>query len=160
MKKLLYIIVPLAVLFTACQKDEEIGGTAVEVMAGDWFVNYSDDNGQSYSDGYYLLSTYNTADNSSTEMWIDDHGLFGPFKGRVNVNLSNMTFNTADSVDNEYMVSRFMIKEGKIIKNGTRGPGSGTPTDSIFLQIEFGNEPGVPYHLSGYRKTGFVEDEH
>lgn len=159
MKKILSVFILLALIISSCQKEEEVGGTAVQAMAGEWFVQYSEDNGETYEDNYFSVLTYNTANNSSTEMWIDDHGDFGPFKGKVRVDLSSLTFNTSEPSINEYEDSTFQIEDGKIIKNGTKGPGSNTPTDSIFFKVKFSDYPDDIYYISGYKRTGFLEDE-
>lgn len=95
MKKVLYFAATLllGLTFTSCEK-EEIGGTATESMAGQWYctVDAVDDNGNiitqtldgSPNDGenYFglenprtLILTYNTAANSATEMWVDNMGI-------------------------------------------------------------------------------------
>ena len=64
---------------TSCEKDE-IGGTATESMAGQWYVTIDavDDSGNPINQGedYFgvgkvLILTYNTASNSANQMWID-----------------------------------------------------------------------------------------
>ena len=52
------------------------------------------------------------------------------------------------------------ITDGKVIKDGSTPP-SGTTTDSIHFMVKFGNDPfNRMYRVSGYRRTGFTEDEH
>lgn len=52
------------------------------------------------------------------------------------------------------------ITDGKILKGGSV-PASGTTTDSIVFFLKLGNDPANrTYRVSGYRRTGFVEDEH
>mgnify|MGYP002620693673 CR=1 FL=1 len=101
MKKVLYFAALLlgTTAFVACEK-EEIGGTATQSMAGQWYctVDAVDDNGTpihvpqydedgnitGYNDGenYFgldnprtLILTYNTAGNSASEMWVDNLGI-------------------------------------------------------------------------------------
>src|SRR5690606_7459443 len=67
-----------ASVLTGCQKDEiDIDGTAVEPMAGEWYVKYElpDANGvyeDPYGIGYTKLLTSNTAANTPNEMWLGD----------------------------------------------------------------------------------------
>lgn len=86
MKKVLYFAATLlfGLTFTSCEK-EEIGGTATESMAGQWYVDIDavDDNGNPITGGEHyfgydeervLLLTYNTVNNVPDKMWIDDLG--------------------------------------------------------------------------------------
>ena len=85
MKKIFYLAALLlgTVAFTSCEK-EDIENTATVSMAGQWYctVDAVDDagnpieNGEDYfGEGKTILLTYNTAANSSTEMWIDNLGI-------------------------------------------------------------------------------------
>ena len=124
-------------------------------MAGDWFV-------QEDGEGDYAhFSTYNTAANSLTEMWIDDLETFWPMKGKIAVDQANKTF-SGTNIANAYQESTFTITEGKIIKGAAKAPGSRAVTDSIIFKVEFSDddEPGIIHTFSGYKRTGFREDEH
>lgn len=159
--KLLYTL--LTALFigfiSSCQEDPEIGGTAVQPLAGDWFVQAKDANGNVLVD-YSAITTYNTAANSATEMWFDDH--FWGTKFKVPVNASALTFagTAMQNSDPAYDV-QITIANGKIIEQGTVGPESKSPTDSIYYEVTYSDDPdGLTYYMSGYRRTGFEEDEH
>ena len=77
MKKLIYSLIMCAgVLFTSCEKDE-VGNTATEALAGDWYVTVDivDDAGNTLAEdpfglGHTFLFTYNTAANIPTEMYV------------------------------------------------------------------------------------------
>lgn len=142
----------------SCQKEEEIGGTSTQDIAGDWFVQYSDDGGKTFHSDYFHFATYNTASNNPQEMWLDDLGTFWEMKGKVNLNLNAMTFN-GTNVKEVYNDITFNV-DGKVLKGAAKGPGSGTKTDSIYMKVEFSDDPGTEYILSGYKRTGFLEDEH
>ena len=64
--------------FISCDEggDPDAGATSTVKMAGDWFVQWD---GQG---GYYLITTYNTAADNGTEMWIDDNHNFWDFKAK------------------------------------------------------------------------------
>lgn len=162
MKKYLLGICIAAFVMASCQKEEEIGGSAVEDLAGEWFVQESGDGGLTYATDYFHFSTYNTAGNASDEMWLDDMVTFWAIKGRVPVNLSSLTFGSTDSLQNEYYDIRFVVMNGKVIKKGAKAPGSNTATDSIYFQVKLSDSDPVDstYTFSGYKKTGFAEDEH
>ena len=162
MNRSIYIAVfALLIALSGCRKDPEVGGTAVQEMAGEWWVQLEGDPGN-----YYHFSTYNTAANVPTEMWIDDLETFWLMKGKVNVDIANLTFTGAnvENVSPDYVGSgeTFTIVGGKIIKDGAVGPASKAVTDSIYFQVSFSDDPvpGTVYTLSGYRRTRFSEDDH
>ncbi|MDD4010499.1 MAG: lipid-binding protein, partial [Fermentimonas sp.] len=116
------LVMTFVILFTACEKDE-IGGTATEKMAGEWFVvadavdsegNVVFEDADLFGIGYFHLDTYNTSTNSLTEMWINDNGNFWDFKARININFETMTF-AAANVENQAYDSKVTIEDGKII---------------------------------------------
>ena len=85
MKKVLYFAALLLTmtLTTSCEK-EEVGGTSMESMAGQWYctVDAIDDSGNPIDGGedYWgvgrtLILTYNVSDNNTTQMWINNLGI-------------------------------------------------------------------------------------
>lgn len=132
MKKALYFAALLLLpAFVACEK-EDIENTATVSMAGDWYctVDAVDDNGNPITQmldgrpndgedyfgvGLTHIMTYNTADNTTAEMWIDNQGIgnyaadyadnwesygFMPtyaIKAKVNINLTALTFSSTDA---------------------------------------------------------------
>lgn len=84
MKKVIYFAaLLLTTVFASCEK-EEIGGTATESMAGQWYciVDAVDDNGDPiiagedyFGEGKTIWITYNTSGNASSEMWVDNLGI-------------------------------------------------------------------------------------
>jgi hypothetical protein len=178
MKKIfLYAIALAAGLFsaTSCEK-EEIGGAATEAMAGEWYVTAAavDDNGEVvYEDadlfgiGNFHLDTYNAASNSATEMWIDDNMNFWEFKARITVDLSAKTFSATDAQNERYDNPEeclVTISNGKILPGAATTP-SKMPADSIVFNVSFSDDsyPAsygyAQYRVSGYRYTGFKDDE-
>lgn len=170
MKKYIYLLfASLAVFsFQSCQEEFEPGGTAVKDMAGDWWVTVDviDVDGTYYEDGYGIghteLFTYNTAANLPTEMWLQDNLLhhFWDFKIKVKVNYEILEFSTPDFVDNQAYESKVKITSGKIIPGAATSP-SRTRVDSIYCKIQFdddGEEGSLIHVVSGFRKTGFPED--
>jgi len=99
MKKVLYMAASLLVCITilSCSK-EEVGGTATESMAGQWYctIDAVDENGNIITqaldgspnkgedyfglEGRTLVLTYNTAANDPTKMWVNIMGV-GNFAG-------------------------------------------------------------------------------
>lgn len=146
--------------FASCDEvgDSDPGGTSTESMAGDWYVQTLVD-GKVIAD-YALISTYNTAANDGKSFWIDDHGHVYDFKVKAPVTVSSLSFsgnNLASSVDG-YDIN-VNITEGKITKNDTKTSGGNT-VDGISFKAEFSDDPGTIYEIKGYKRTGFLEDEH
>ncbi len=181
MKKIVYLFAVLLV-FASCEK-EDIGGTATESLAGQWYVHvdavdadgelvYSDD--ELYGIGNFLLLTYNTSYNSADTLFVDDQKNFWDFKTKVLCNTSNKTFGNEDYADNYKYESGVKITGGKIL-NGAATTPSGMPADSIVFYVEFdddyaevdeGEYEYTPtaygfssYRISGYRYTGFTNDD-
>lgn len=159
-----------AVFFISCEDegyaDYDPGDTMVQELSGDWYVRLLLDGEDVYGIGYYLLSTYNTADDNGEEMWVDDHELW-PMKVTTPVNVGGKTFSGSD-LGNEYsyedndenIISPVVdIIDGGVLENATTSPG-GTTTDSIYMNVEFSDDPGTTYTIAGYARTGFFEDEH
>jgi hypothetical protein len=166
MKNIIYIIFIslLGFSFQGCEDDYEPGGTAVKDLAGDWWVTVDiiDGSDTTYNiNGHFLMNTYNTAANIPTEMWLEDDGNFWDYKLKVSVVNDNLTFSTADFVDNTAYDSKVKITDGKVILNGTKSP-SNTTVDYIEYKIQFdddGEGGTVIYYIHGFRKTGFPEDD-
>lgn len=146
------------IIVAGCEKDEDIGGTAVEKLAGEWWVQLSvDDNLVTQS--FFSVMTYNTADNASNKMWIDDHEDLWPFKFKCDVDAANQTFSVTGATS-EYSNITINVQNGKVLTGVGKGPVSQAVTDSIYFEAEFSDDPGVTYQIHGYRRTRFAEDDH
>lgn len=179
MKKLLYSAMLLASvsLIASCNDDheflgpkEEIGGTALQSMAGEWYVSCDqvDEAGNVvYEDifgvGRFQIATFNTADNNTTELFVTDNGNFWDFQCKAKVDIASLTFsaNDAEDIINGCEVT---IKEGKIMP-GAGHQNNGSVADSICFMVkfsddEYGPELGYAYHrFSGVRYSGLVEND-
>ena len=128
MKKTLYFAALLLLpALTACEK-EDIENTAAVEMAGQWYVTIDavDDDGNPITEdasgmpndgedyfgvGKTIILTYNTAGNSSTEMWLDNQGVgnfaaayaaYGYYptytiKTKVSIDKNGYTFKSTES---------------------------------------------------------------
>ena len=170
------MLVGLLVAFTSCEK-EDVENTATVEMAGDWYVTFdaATADGQilfedPFGVGHVHLLTYNTAANVPTEMYLSDLGNFWDFTCKIQCVPDAMTFGcnnayiyTGDDGEDVYCT----ITGGKIIKNGTKTP-SGADADYIEFYVTFTDDPypttyaaygWTSYKVSGFRYTGFTEDE-
>ena len=189
MKKFVYIICSLlaGVVFTSCEKDE-IGGTATESMAGDWYVivDCIDENGdvaiEDFNEGRFHVFTYNSADNTANKLFVDDQlNLLGMKALTVcdqgltkdtlqkEMNLYYMSFATPDTVDNvtshsQNVSDRVIVTDGKIFKNGGH-QNNGSLADSISFYFEYTEDAYAAtynykkYHVHGIRYSGLVEND-
>lgn len=170
MKKAIYLLMMCAgVLLVSCEKDE-IGSTATEALAGEWYVTVdgADASGAVlYEDvfglGHKMINTYNTAANSPTEMYMDDLGNIWEYKVRMKSDINALTFGTEGAVANEYYDCKVTIEGGKVLPGAATTP-HGTPADSIVYYVIFSDDDYVPgtyakLKVSGYRYTGLAVDE-
>lgn len=160
MKKLnifyLFLAVTLVLGIGACKKDPVVGGTATQAMAGEWWVKTAGSDGSLSS--WYALSTYNTAANRADSMWVDDGNNYYGLKARINTNVSALTF-TATAAAELYYGVKVTITQGKILKNAAHATGTKDVVDSIYFKAVFTGDPTV-YTYSGYKRTGFAQDDH
>lgn len=177
MKKILYFAaLLLCTVFASCEKDE-IGGTATEATAGDWYVTADavDENGNLvYSDdelfgiGRFNVFTFNTAANVPTEMIVSDWGNFWDFKVKVTCDQNNLTFQTNTTENNnlvaDYEDINVTITGGKILPKAGR-QNNGSPADSIVFYVTFSDDPYpaaygyAKYKVSGIRYSGLEEND-
>ena len=177
MKKILFFAALVCgFALTSCEKDE-IGGTATESMAGQWYVTIDavDDSGNPIAGGedYFgvgrvLFLTYNTVSNSATQMWIDDLGAFDvasyygnkaypnyAIKSVVNIDQNALTFSSSNAENyspaNSYKsaVYGITVEQGKILLGAGR-QNNGSPADSIVFYVKYTNDPWYPD--DGYAK--------
>jgi hypothetical protein len=155
MKKIIPIVA-LVVFIISCNKKPEIEYTSTYKMAGEWWAQYFH-NGAALTD-HHKIATYNTSDPNSGKLWVEDDEIW-PFKAKASIDYPNFAF-SASTGDNE-LISSENVKfyEGKIITGGARSK-SGVIVDSIFLRVEFSDDPGTIYEIRGHGRTGFLEDEY
>lgn len=177
MKKVLYFAtLLLGISLASCEKDE-IGGTATEATAGQWYVTVdaADENGNvvpgledPFGLGRIVVFTANTSANVPTEMIVADNGAFWDFRVKVVCDPNNMTFQTTTTENNnlveEYEDINVTISDGKIFPMaGTQN--NGTRSDSISFYISFSDDeyPAqygyAKYKVSGIRYSGLVEND-
>ena len=176
MKKVLYFAAFLfcAVFTTSCEK-EEVGSTATEALAGQWYVTVdaADASGnvvEGFEDlfglGRHLLVTSNTAANSASELLIDDLNNFWAYRVKVSCDINNLTFASGSQTvqnlkDEECQVT---ISGGKIIKDGGV-QNNGSKADYIEFYVSFSDDPYPAaygyscYKVSGIRYSGLAEND-
>jgi hypothetical protein len=156
--KLLILFAFLTIGLMSCDlgDDPDVGGTATQAVAGEWFTTFNV-SGES-GGAYHLLTTSNTAANSTTEFLINDNAETWDYKVKTPLNLDAKTFGGSALPNLSYDIT-VNIANGKILPGAATSTG-GNVTDSIYFEAEFSDDPGVIYQVAGYRRTGFLEDEH
>lgn len=153
--KYICTIIIAGALFASCKKDD-VGGTAVQQLSGEWWIQLKINN-TPVIPNFFKVSTYNTSKNVGSEMWLDFPDW--PFKGKVSVDPVALTF-IANKSQSEYGAVTANIVGGKILQNASKGPVSKAVTDSIYFEGEFSDDPGTKYQVTGYRRTRYAEDDH
>lgn len=176
MKKI-FLLAAMALMmslsFTSCEKDE-IGGTATQEMAGDWYVTVTavDDEGNTvFSDdelfglGRIHMLTFNTNDNVANKMYVYDEGNFWGFKVQTSCNQSSKTFATSGAAVNESGDEiEVTITDGKILPKAGR-QNNGSAADSIVFYVNFSDDTYpeaygyAKYKVSGVRYSGLTEND-
>lgn len=161
MKKTVYsafmALVVTGIVLSSCSKKPDVEYTATYKMAGEWFVEYYL-NGSAVTD-YSKILTYNTADVSASQIWVVDT-LTGGFKAKLDVDYPALSFKAMDKAPNLYHPGNTIkVYEGKVVP-GAGHSKSGSLVDSIYLKLEFSDDPGSVYEIKGHQRTGFFEDEY
>ncbi len=177
MKKVLYFAaLLLGFTLTSCEKDE-IGGTATEATAGQWYVTVdaADENGnlvEGYEDlfgmGRIIMLTFNTSDNNPNEMIVSDAGAFWDFKVKVACDQQALTFSN-NTTENNNLVAGYedinvSVTGGKIMPQAGR-QNNGSPADSIVFYVSFSDDDYPAqygyknYRVSGVRYSGLAEND-
>ncbi len=161
MKKLILFSLVGIFALNSCQKLKDPEATAAVSMANEWWAELKLDGENAYGPGVFAkIGTYNTAANTN-EIWVDDdiQGLWD-FKIKATADFTNLTFkaDSAVSVVPGYEI-KVTISDGKIFP-GLGHSKTGNITDSIYMKVEFEDDPGVIYTIEGHARTRFVEDEY
>jgi hypothetical protein len=183
--KFLIIIVVITLIFTSCKQEYTNWYASTYDLAGEWMVTVEQSvaeyeyifegkgempnsaNIESwewedlYDSGITNVLTYNTAKDVSNELIVDDVHSFWDYKVVVNANLDAKTFEIGNTPNLAYDDCDISIIRGKIMLDAATAPGSGNKADSIIFYIKFSDDGyGFTYmKVSGFRKTGFEEDE-
>lgn len=161
-----FMAIALSFGFVSCdtETNEEPGGTNVQKMAGRWDVQVDivDESGNlimadPFRMGTITIMTYNTADNSMNQMWLDDNSEFWAFKMKVDVDYQARTFSCPEKDYDADGTGTAVVTGGKILEGAAKNL-HGMPNDSIVFNIKFSDDDNnSTFRLSGQRYTGFYE---
>ena len=96
------------------------------------------------------------------EQFVTTAGL-AAFKAKYDLEYKLVGNFDKNAVIDSILVSGYDIKVkvlGGSIELGTYEAASKTKTDAINIELEWSDDPGTTYRYKGYRRTGFLEDEH
>lgn len=166
MKKILIATLILSTaFFSSCNKDKpDPGATASVNMADEWWVKLYLNSVQvpiGTSTTFKHFYSYNTAENDN-HMWFDDRGTLGTtrrFKAMVTADYSALTFSAANVDNLGQATKKVTITNGKILK-GVGHSRNNNITDSIYLNVEYSDDPGKIYTVTGHARTFFIEDDY
>ena len=150
----------LLILLASCAKEKpDIENTSTYQMAGEFFVQTYV--GPDLAVDFSKIITYNTSDQNSNQVWVDDLENIWGFKSKVDVDYSGLSFKPTNASPNLYITGETVsVLEGRIIPNGGHSK-TGVIVDSIYLKIKFSDDPDdLTYELKGHGRTGFFEDEY
>lgn len=158
--KFLILLAALSFGIMSCDlgDDPDPGGTATQAVAGEWWTTFTIAGDDVYGLGYQLITTSNLASNATNEFLIHDGAHTWDYKVKCPLNLDAKTFGGNDLQNLSYDIL-INLNNGKIIPGAATTTG-GNVTDSIYFEVEFADDPGTIYQVAGYRRTGFLEDEH
>lgn len=155
--KYILLIPVAAILVVSCSKKPDVEYTSTYKMSGEWFTRLYQ--GGAPITSFHKTITYNTADPSSNQIWVDDLGVWA-FKAKFNVDYASLTFPAMATTPNLAITGATVkVLEGKVLP-GAGHSKSGHPVDSIYLRLEFSDDAGTVYEYKGSQRTGFFEDEY
>ena len=149
---MIIILVFGAACMWACSKDlADVGGTSAEAFANEWWVKIND------TGKVVKLSTYNTSLNTDS-MWVDDLKHLRVFRCKAKIDVSALTFSVQSS-QSDYSAITVNIANGKILKNAGVSK-TGNIVDSIYMEVEFSDRPGIKNKIAGSARTRYDEDDY
>lgn len=147
-------------------KDYETGYSAVYPLCGEWLVRFTDTSvTPNVTSGLIVMSTFNTADNSTSKMWIRatsaSLSYAGKFVGKINCNVPGKSF-SGENIQNTFFstapLQTFTITDGIVLIDGY-DTATGGKSDKITFTMTDSRKAGKVYTVSGFRRTRWLDDE-
>lgn len=160
MNRVFRISVLLILVGLSCTKKlEDPGATQTVAMSNEWWVTLKA-GGVDQLGAHVLFATYNTSQNVTDSLWLDDLKNGYQFKCKVLADPKKLSFLTTDSAQNGYYDVRVHIANGKVIPNGGKGKSTGSVVDSIYMEATFGDDPVNTYIISGVARSRWAQDDY
>lgn len=154
MRNIIIVILVLgAAGMWACSKEKaDPGGTATSTLSNEWWAR---DNGGVVR----KITTYNTSANNDT-MWFSMVKSPDTFLVKVKVDVPSLTFAVQNAKNfNGTKIASVNITNGKVFLKGGISK-MGNVTDSVYMEAEYSNAPGVKHILSGVARTKYEDDDY
>lgn len=159
------------VFASSCEtyKDYDIEYSPVYPLSGEWLVRFTDPTVTPSTSGLFVMSTFNTADNATNQMWIRvtstsataaNAAYTGRICGKINCDVAGLSF-SGENVVNTYSAATpltFTITGGTVIKDGY-DTATGGKSDKIMFTITDSRKPGKTITVEGFRRTRWLDDE-
>jgi hypothetical protein len=175
MKSIIKSFILLCVLsatLVSCEtySDPKVDYSPIYPLSGEWRVRITNLNTSALvvtgTSSMYTLGTYNTSDNSATQMWIratTSISAIGTVKAKISCDVPSLSFTTTGVVQNlnvttNAVIDTVTITDAKITLSSVSMP-SGVKSDRIYFKFKKTKVPGVTYLVEGYRRTRWNEDE-
>lgn len=173
--KKLFIVCFFLVFAAGCEtyKDYEIEYSPIYPLSGEWLVRFNDTSVSPATSGLFVMSTFNTADNSKTQMWIrvtstsataGNVAYTGRFDGKIDCDVAGKTF-SGSNISNTYYTTAavpttqtFTITGGTIETDGY-DTATGGKSDKITFTMTDSRKPGRTFTVTGFRRTRWSDDE-
>jgi hypothetical protein len=166
--KKLSILALFIILAVGCEtyQDYEMEYSPIYPVCGEWIVKFTDTSvTPNVTTGNIVLNTFNTADNSTTQMWIRSSSTsttyMGRFDGKIDCNVSGKSFNGNNASNTYYttgIIPTFTITDGLIVTDGFDTK-SGGKSDKITFTMTDTRKVGKIYQAIGFRRTRWLVDE-
>lgn len=153
------------IILSSCSKKPDVEYTPTYKMSGEWFIKYY--SAGTPATGYHHIISYNTADPAATQIWVDalnfqafpSQAFKGNFKAKFDVDYPTLTFKAVSGIPNLANTGKTIkVLEGKVLSGAGKSK-TGVTVDSIYMKLEFSEQPGTTYEMAGHQRTGFLEDE-
>ncbi len=160
----------LAFIVSSCAtEDIDPGAAANNELSGEWFVHYDHNfyGPDPFQVGYTRILTSTTASQSASELIVTDEDNFWSYRVKARMDVPSKTFGSQDtliSFVDGYDI-KVLVRNGRIFEDAIT-TAAGVVTDSIYFEVWFEDLEGATgfasdtLFVSGYRRTGFNEDEH
>ncbi len=167
---ILIVLAALAFIMSSCAtEDIDPGAAANNELSGEWFIHYDHNvfGPDPFQVGYTRILTSTTASQSVAELIVTDEDNFWSYRVKASMDIPSKTFGGPDtliSYVDGYDI-KVLVRNGRIFEDAVT-TAAGVVTDSIYFEVWFEdlvNATGIAsdtLFVSGYRRTGFTEDEH
>ena len=146
--------------------DYEIEYSPVYPLCGEWLVRFTDTSvTPNVTSGLIVMSTFNTADNSTDRMWIRTTSTSasypGRFNGKIECNVEGRSFSGSNTQNTWYAsdpIPTFTVTDGTVITDGY-DTATGGKSDKITFTMTDTRQSGKTYIITGFRRTRWPDDE-